>query len=183
MKSKESVRSLWRSSFQIHLQAFKKASPLIVKNILESSEFSRAKKIGLYAPLAWEVDLLMLLKHPGPQYCFPKCDSLSTTLTFYPVANVSELVKGFSGILEPSDKGNGIQLGREDLILVPGYGFDRQGGRVGSGKGYYDRYLAGTKAQKWGICLSLQIVDEPLAQIETDVRMDALVTEEGIKRW
>ena len=68
----------------------------------------------------------------------------------------------------------------EDLILVPGLAFDRFGGRLGSGKGFYDRFLASLYPRKWGVCFECQVVKEALAQSSNDVRMDGLVTEKGL---
>ncbi len=63
-----------------------------------------------------------------------------------------------------------------DLIVVPGVAFDKQGGRMGRGKGYYDRLLATTNAYKIGVCFDCQLVSVvPLEPF--DVRMDAVITE------
>ena len=64
---------------------------------------------------------------------------------------------------------------RLDLILVPGVAFDPGGHRLGRGKGFYDRLLAGMRGTKCGVALEEQIVAaipvEPL-----DVRMNFILT-------
>ena len=65
-----------------------------------------------------------------------------------------------------------------DLIIVPGVGFDRQGNRLGRGKGYYDRLLPRIpSAYKIGICFPFQLVEEIPAE-PFDIRMDEIVTKE-----
>lgn len=61
-----------------------------------------------------------------------------------------------------------------DLILTPGIAFDRQGNRLGRGKGYYDKILKETQAWKIGICFDFQLVDCVPAEAH-DVRMDEVV--------
>jgi 5-formyltetrahydrofolate cyclo-ligase len=53
---------------------------------------------------------------------------------------------------------------------------------LGSGAGFYDRFLAGLSfsPKKWGTCFASQISKERLAQDGTDVRMDAVCSELGI---
>ena len=50
------------------------------------------------------------------------------------------------------------------MVVVPAMAYDRQGNRVGRGKGYYDRLLADSKAIKIGVAYDCQLVDE----IDTD---------------
>lgn len=62
-----------------------------------------------------------------------------------------------------------------DMIVVPGVAFDRQGNRLGRGRGYYDKILKETRvAKKVGICFDFQFVEEVPVD-ELDVRMDVVI--------
>ena len=80
------------------------------------------------------------------------------------------------GILEPSPERE-VQPEQLNVIIIPLLCFDKQGNRVGYGKGFYDRFLqkCSPKAFKVGICL-----EEPIELIEDlnefDVKMDVCIT-------
>ena len=82
------------------------------------------------------------------------------------------------GALEPVD-GDAVGPGDVDVVVAPGVAFDRAGGRVGYGGGFYDRFLAGTRddALIAGIGFSLQLLDEPLPRGGLDRGVDVVVTE------
>ena len=68
-----------------------------------------------------------------------------------------------------------------DLFLLPGLGFDRNGGRIGYGKGYYDRLLRKTAAPRIALAFQEQIVDRvPLS--ETDILVNTIITDKEIIR-
>lgn len=90
---------------------------------------------------------------------------------------------GAFNIREPETDRPEDMLKPEDfpaLVLVPGVAFDREGNRMGHGKGYYDRFLAGLDEQglsyfMLGLCMDAQIVPE--IPTETwDKKMNALCT-------
>ena len=68
-----------------------------------------------------------------------------------------------------------------EVVLLPGLAFDKRGFRVGYGKGYYDRFLAGTRALRIGLCFDFQRVEEIPAQ-EFDLAADVVLTEKGLYR-
>ena len=65
-----------------------------------------------------------------------------------------------------------------DLLVIPGLAFDRQGGRLGYGKGYFDRLLPGARpdALLAAVAFECQLFDAVPMQ-PYDVRVDAVVTE------
>ncbi len=106
------------------------------------------------------------------------------------VRSRSELVPGVFGIPEPAPaacRASGGAL--PELVLVPGLAFDESGGRLGYGRGYYDRLLtrleeeaAGSGRQRpvrAGLCFSAQVVPEVPVDGK-DRFMDMLITEKGI---
>lgn len=53
-----------------------------------------------------------------------------------------------------------MNLSEAGVILVPGLAFDRSGGRLGYGRGFYDRALGDTHTQRIGLALAEQLVPE-----------------------
>ena len=84
------------------------------------------------------------------------------------------------GVLEPKSDAPAVALASIDGFLVPGLAFDRRGVRLGRGKGFYDRALAGARGIKIGVGFAMQIANEPLPAEAHDVRMDGVVTEDGV---
>ena len=82
------------------------------------------------------------------------------------------------GIEEPTGTPS-VADGDIDLIVVPGVAFDRHLGRMGRGKGFYDRLFARIpRALRIGVCFACQVV--PTVPMEPhDWRMDGLITAEG----
>lgn len=72
-------------------------------------------------------------------------------------------------------------LGRIDLVVVPGIAFDRQGHRLGFGLGFYDRFLCRVQAPKVGLTYDSLLLERIPAEPH-DVPMDVVVSESAIHR-
>ncbi len=93
-----------------------------------------------------------------------------------------ELAAGAYGIPEPRKECLRIVDPKEiDFTAAPGLAFDRCGGRIGYGGGYYDRFArelrAGTPVV--GLAFSAQIFDA-IPMEKNDMRVSAIVTEKEI---
>jgi 5-formyltetrahydrofolate cyclo-ligase len=105
-------------------------------------------------------------------------EDISLRLSY--VRDLSALVPSTFGVPEPI--GREIPAAAEDIctIILPMLGFDRTGGRIGYGAGYYDRFLSkNPDMRKIGIAFACQEV-ESLPVDENDIRMDVIITEDGI---
>ena len=92
----------------------------------------------------------------------------------------SVLVLSTFGVPEPI--GSEIPARPEDVdtIILPMLGYDREGGRLGYGAGYYDRFLArNPRIRRIGIAFSCQEADK-IPCDENDIHMNLIITDEGI---
>jgi 5-formyltetrahydrofolate cyclo-ligase len=106
-------------------------------------------------------------------------------LELFWLESMDELEEGAYRILEPraalrevAEKR--IAVEELDLILVPGVAFDREGGRTGHGKGYYDKLLEHAKATTPLVALAFEcqmFADIPMQ--DHDIYMDLVVTEKA----
>ena len=102
------------------------------------------------------------------------------------LTSMEELVIGKWKILEPPQNRWG-EAGKEvapegiDLVIVPGVGFSREGGRMGNGQGYYDRLLERVRpnCELIGLCYECQLFEELIVGPH-DVFMDKVVTEQAV---
>ncbi len=60
---------------------------------------------------------------------------------------------------------------------MPAVAYDRHGNRVGRGKGYYDRMLAGSRATKVGVGYDFQLIDDAIDTDSHDVPVDIVITQ------
>ena len=92
----------------------------------------------------------------------------------------TQLRHGRFGILEPCGTQSVIQPQEIGYIAVPGIAFDARGGRLGFGKGYYDRFLRQLPATTYrcGLAFGIQVVP-CVPQAPHDLCMHGIVTEQG----
>jgi 5-formyltetrahydrofolate cyclo-ligase len=146
----------------------------IIKNIKKLPHILEKQVFLFYYPHQNEVNLLPLLnelKNEGKTVLLPKVNGGFIVPVL--VKDLQNLKKGKFSILEP--EGKIFSKEKIDVIFVPAIVFDKQGHRIGFGKGYYDRFLKDTKSIKVGVAYDFQIVDE-IPFEEHDVPVDFVIT-------
>ena len=98
-------------------------------------------------------------------------------LQHFALTTLDELVVNAIGLWEP-DPGRCelVDEPRPDVVLVPGLAFDEDCGRLGLGRGYYDRFLAGLTSTTIGLAFEAQVVEQ-VPVVEQDVALDWVITE------
>jgi 5-formyltetrahydrofolate cyclo-ligase len=158
-------------------------SDRITDLILQTEEYANAKTILSYHAVRAEVSLERfhrLAECEGKTLAYPVCMDSETMEAMHP-DHPNACRKGAFGIREPDPNCSAIVSPEEiDLILCPCAGFDPQGGRIGMGAGYYDRYLQKCgKSSVFAVAFEAQKLKKAPME-DTDISMDAVITEKKI---
>ncbi|MCW1885742.1 5-formyltetrahydrofolate cyclo-ligase [Luteolibacter flavescens] len=140
-----------------------------------------AKTIAAFVAIPGEVFLLPLIAElQDRRWVLPRIEG--ETMKFHLVdAAMPRLHPGPFGLAEPMHDSPVVPIDEIELFLCPGMAFTRSGKRIGRGKGYYDRALAGSRSEslRAGVCFREQVLPE-LPTDPHDLPMHFLATPDGV---
>ncbi len=151
----------------------------IYKTLIGIVDLSKIRVISCYIDFDNEVATYIFILHcleRGVEVVVPKI--CSGEMLFKHITK--EFTKNKYGILEPTDDAKDCDISDIDIFIIPALAFDESGGRLGYGKGFYDRALKDNKsALRIGLSYSFQVLPF-IPSSEHDEFVDIVVTEHSI---
>jgi len=182
-KKKAALRQEFLSKRRLFVQSKGSNLDQVHSQLVDSLEVIFPKTSGIaatYFPTQDEANPNGVSKRLSQwQFAYPRVEE--DQLTFWIPEKAQAFLPGALGINEPiPEQSQAVSLGNCRVVLVPGVAFDKRGGRIGYGKGFYDRALRNCQGLKIGIGYTAQISMEDLPVNGADVYMDWVVTEKFV---
>lgn len=176
---KQIRKQIAQKKAQYSLSELKQLSEVLLENLEQYPIFREARYVLLYHSLNDEVNTHEFVEKwsKNKQIILPAI--VYDTLELRCYTGKQDLQIGAFGIEEPTGKAFD-EYDKIDLAIIPGVSFDREGHRLGRGKGYYDRLLPQLKnTYKIGICFSFQL-SEQIPNEKHDVIMNRVFTDKDM---
>lgn len=151
----------------------------VLHRLEKTGQFRKADCIAIYHSIPGEVETASFIEKWADKKTFLLPVVEGNNIILYPYLGNHTLCTGNFGIREPDRTACSPWDKTVDLLVVPGVAFDRQGNRLGRGKGYYDRLLTTLTATKIGICFDFQLHNQIPAE-PFDITMDLIISESEI---
>ena len=152
---------------------------------LSSSLYKQADTILLYSSSGSEVSTDEIFEsciRDGKTVAFPVCIDRDGLMDFFIVKDKGDLTEGMYKIKEPKNTCRRLISDSKSLCVVPGLSFDKQGYRIGYGRGYYDRFLENFEGITVGLCFS-ELLSESLPKDYYDKNVSYLITDKKIYKF
>ncbi len=157
-------------------------SERIVERVLALPEVGAAGSVMAFWSFGSEVQTLALIERlhgSGTRVVLPRVVEGELEAVAY--APGDPVTAASFGAMEPAGP-EVVPAEEVDLVIVPGVAFDRRGGRVGYGGGFYDRLFSkAPSVRAVAVAFALQLVDE-VPQGGSDSPVDVIVTEDEVIR-
>ena len=147
-----------------------------IKDFQDIEQFKNASVVFCYVSYASEVNTHTLIKQMlmlGKTILVPLCTDKNGSMISVKINSFDDLREGMYGIFEPVCR-IPFDKTKIDVSIIPGVAFDKNGYRIGYGKGYYDRFLADISPFKIGI-LHSELFFDSLPHDENDVQVDMVI--------
>lgn len=150
---------------------------------LQSDIYRNCNTLFLYSAVGSEADIERITATAlaeGKKVALPVCLDKDGNMSFYFIRGLCDINKGMYAIREPkTELCPEADFDSETVCLVPGLCFDKQGGRLGYGKGYYDRFLQKFTGTSVGICFESCLTDSLILDTH-DKTVNYLITDKKI---
>jgi 5-formyltetrahydrofolate cyclo-ligase len=154
----------------------------IKRRLFTDRYFQAAKSVMFYISLDYEVntrDMIEEALKSGKRVIVPVTKTSEKRLILSEITDPgNQLHKGAFGIDEPKREYiKAVPAETIDVVIVPGVAFDREGNRIGHGKGYFDRFLKDLpkKIPTIGLAFSFQLIDR-IKALPWDVPVTKVIT-------
>ncbi len=174
-QQRELVKSRWSELGVQDLASYRNAFNAQLRSVF--CEMPAFSSIGVFSPLKDEPNWIDAFKDLKQEFAYPHC--ISDTEMIFRKSNESQLVMNEVNNLKIKVPSHDSPEVTPDILFVPGVVFDLKGGRIGRGKGFYDRYMAQFKGPKIGLCYEFQIVED-VPKEEHDINIDVLISSCGV---
>ena len=122
----------------------------------------------------------ILKEHPEKEIVLSRCNLETNLMEHFIWDGRQELISNRWGIKEPH-RGTKVLSQQLDAVIVPLLVFDKEGHRVGFGKGFYDRFLADCRADCKKIGLSFFDPIDKILDIDAhDAKLDLCITKDKV---
>ncbi len=153
----------------------------VTERLFAFTPFQQARTLVLYSANENEVQTEAIWQEASTQgkaVYYPRITADRANLEFVRRHPGDRLLPGVFGILIPPGEDLLIGLRETDVVLTPGVGFDRQGHRLGRGKGYYDRAFRGVLSGGLRVALAYEFQVVPhIPAASNDEGVQYIVTE------
>ena len=183
--NKAELRQKYKGKRQkLSLEEIEEKSLAIANNLLRLDIWDKTY-FHIFLPIVeqHEVDtefILQILAGKDKEIVISKSDFATREMSHFLLTDNTKIVKNEYNIPEPV---NGLPVPTEmiDVVFVPLLGYDKQGNRVGYGKGFYDKFLSQCKPDVIKIGLSFFEPEEQIDDVlKTDIKLDFCVTSEEV---
>ena len=172
-------KASWRAIAREIPPATPEESGLVAECVLEVLKRNDWTVVLTFLAMPGEVDLRAIHREPGLSFVVTRTPPQGP-LTIHSLTDQLEFHS--FGYLQPREGSPQIDPGSIDAVLVPGVLFANDGGRLGHGKGYYDRLLSSLRRRPYSIGVTVdRRVVEKLPMTEGDVYVDGIATESGFR--
>ena len=156
-----------------------RADRMLYERTVALKEYERADVILAYYPIKGELNILPIIEHAlrhGKKVALPVSKTKDYSLVFRFISSLDELALGAYSIPEPPADAQAYKCECNALCIVPALSFDKEGRRIGYGKGFYDRFLSRFNGDTLGLCYSSMLSDK-IPTEPTDVSVNIVITE------
>ena len=156
---------------------------MIIENLFNNANLGTLATLHTYLavvekkePDTWPI--LDRLKRESPHVRIVVPKMAGNELEHYYYEGLQQLDQNQYGIFEPTH-GTPVEMDRLDAVIVPLLVADKQGNRLGYGRGFYDRFLSQCSPSCKKIGLSLFNLEDKIATDDWDVKLDLMITPFG----